>query len=174
MLKNSCILQQFSIATNLIIVKTKFIMGTIDARRFRQNLRHFERELDIQNNSSCCCGVTITQCHTLMELYDQGDVQLNNLSEKLALDKSTVSRTVETLVNQDLVEREIPKQNRRTTNIKLTKKGYGVCEIIHKGNDAYYGKALEAIPKNILPKFIEGFEIFMNSMIELNKTQQND
>lgn len=140
-----------------------------DARVFRKYLRHFERELDIQNNSSCCCGVTVTQCHTLMELYDQGNIQLNILSEKLNLDKSTVSRTIETLVNQGLVEREIPKQNRRTTNIKLTKKGLGVCNTIHNGNDAYYKEALSEIPKNILPKFTEGFEILINKMIELNE-----
>ncbi len=144
-------------------------MEKINARVFRQYLRHFERELDIQNNSSCCCGVTLAQCHTLMELYDRGDVQLNILAEKLNLDKSTVSRTVETLVNQGLVEREIPKQDRRTTNIKLTKNGLDVCEIIHKGNDAYYREALGAIPKSIMPNFIEGFEIFVNKMRELNE-----
>ena len=144
-------------------------MENINPRVFRQYLRHFERELDIQNNSSCCCGVTLTQCHTLMELYDQGNVQLNILSEKLFLDKSTVSRTVETLVNQGLVEREIPKQDRRTTNIKLTKNGLDVCEIIHKGNDAYYKEALEAIPVSILPDFIRGFEIIVTKMRELNE-----
>ncbi len=144
-------------------------MKKIDPRLFRQYLRHFERELDIQNNSNCCCGVTVTQCHTLMELYDQGDVQLNILSEKLNLDKSTVSRTVETLVNQGLVEREIPKKNRRTTNIRLTNNGLDVCETIHKGNDVYYREALGAIPKKMIPDFIAGFEIFVTKMRELNE-----
>lgn len=143
-----------------------------DARVFKQYLRHFERELDIQNNSGCCCGVTVTQCHTLMELYDQGNIQLNILSEKLNLDKSTVSRTIESLVNQGLVVREIPKQNRRTTNIRLTKNGLDVCETIHKGNDTYFNEALSAIPHDILPKFIEGFEILVNKMIELNQAHE--
>tara|TARA_Y100000031_G_C8175921_1_gene364095 strand:+ start:471 stop:920 length:450 start_codon:yes stop_codon:yes gene_type:complete len=148
-------------------------MSSIDTRTFRHYLRHFERELNIQNTSSCCCGVTLTQCHTLMELHNEDNIQLNELSQKLFLDKSTVSRTVESLVNQELVKREIPKQNRRTTNIKLSEKGLDVCETIHNGNDAYFEEALGAIPKNILPKFIEGFNTLVNKMIELNETGEN-
>ena len=48
-----------------------------------------------------------------------------------------------------------------------------VCETIHNGNDAYFEEALGAIPKNILPKFIEGFNTLVNKMIELNETGEN-
>lgn len=141
---------------------------TIDVRRFRKHLRHFERALNNQNNSACCCGVTLTQCHTLMALDSHDNIPLNLLAEKLYLDKSTVSRTVESLVNQDLVSRETPKEDRRSTYIKLSPKGLEVCKTIHHGNDAYFEEALAAIPADIFPKFIEGFEILVNKMNALN------
>ena len=109
-------------------------MSTIDVRNFRQNLRHFERELNVQNNSGCCCGVTLAQCHALMELHNKDSIQLKELSEKLYLDTSTVSRTIENLFNQNLVSREIPKNNRRATLIKLTEQGQDVCKTIRRGD----------------------------------------
>ncbi len=137
-------------------------------RKFRENLRIFERELDIQNNSSCCCGVTLVQCHALMELSKNNNMTLNRLSEKLTLDKSTVSRTIESLVNNELVSRTIPKENRRITNLRLTKEGIAVCKQINTGNDDYYEKALNSIPGEELPIFLRSFEILANYMKKLN------
>jgi len=137
-------------------------------RKFRENLRVFERELDIQNNSGCCCGVTLSQCHALMELTKNDNMTLNRLSEKLTLDKSTVSRTIESLVNDKLVCRTIPKENRRITNLSLTKEGIAVCKQINTGNDYYYKKALNSIPGKELPIFLRSFEILANYMKKLN------
>lgn len=136
-------------------------------RRFREILRIFERELDIQNNSGCCCGVTLSQCHALMELSDKNKISLNQLSEKLSVDKSAVSRTIENLVNKEFVARTIPKENRRVTNLSLTKTGMDVCNQINTGNDDYYFKALSSIPEDELEVFLRSFEnlaIYMNTL----------
>lgn len=138
-------------------------------RKFRKILRVFERELDRQNNSSCCCGVTLSQCHALMELSKKDNISLNQLSEQLSIDKSATSRTVENLVIKKMVERSIPKENRRTTNLKLTKRGINVCQQINNGNDEYYLKALEAIPADDLDVFLRTFENLTSRMGKLNR-----
>ena len=138
-------------------------------RNFREILRIFERELDSQNNSSCCCGVTLSQCHTLMELSIKDNISLNQLSEQLSIDKSAASRTVEYLVTKKMVERSIPKENRRTTNLKLTKTGINVCQQINNGNDDYYSKALGAIPADDLAVFLRTFDNIVTQMSKLNK-----
>ncbi len=148
-------------------------MDTGIIRKFRENLRLFERELDCQNNSACCCGVTLPQCHALMELSKENIMTLNYLSEKLTLDKSTVSRTIESLVNNELVSRTIPKENRRITNLSLTKKGIDACKEINTGNDDYYRKALKSIPKEELPIFLKSFETIVNNMNKLNTKPVN-
>ncbi len=137
-------------------------------RKFRENLRIFERELDIQNNSGCCCGVTLTQCHTLMELSKKDNISLNQLTEKLSLDKSTVSRIVEGLVKNDLVDRTIPNENRRTTIISLTKQGIAVCKQINEGNDEYFIKVLSTLPEEELVVFLKSFENVAYEMKTLN------
>ncbi len=140
-------------------------------REFRENLRHFERELNTQNNSSCCCNVTVSQCHTLMELNKSGKIFLNELSVKLNLDKSTVSRIVESLVNIKLVKREIPKSNRRKTIISLTEEGRRICKEINSGNDKYYLNILESIPVKKRNVFLESFELFIKAMKQQNNNQ---
>ena len=138
-------------------------------RKFREILRIFERELESQNNSSCCCGVTISQCHTLMELSKTDNIGLNQLSEQLSIDKSAASRTVENLVTKKMVERSIPKENRRTTKLKLTQTGLTVCQQINNGNDDYYSKALGAIPSENLTVFLRTFENMVSHMSKLNR-----
>jgi DNA-binding MarR family transcriptional regulator len=138
-------------------------------REFRRILRIFERELNIQNQSGCCCGVTVTQCHTLLELDKKDNVTLNELATRLNLDKSTVSRTVDSLVKNELIDRTIPKSNRRTTCLALTSKGKERCQTINTGNDLYFSQVLSALPENIREPFLIGFETLANSMTLLNK-----
>lgn len=146
-------------------------MEEISAREFRNTLRIFERELGIQNQSKCCGGVTVTQCHLLMELDKRNNITLNELADQLHLDKSTVSRTVETLVNNGLVDRTIPKNNRRTTLISLTDKGKILCNTINQGNDDYYSKVLDSIPIPIRGNFYEGFKAMAQAMEDINNSK---
>jgi len=136
---------------------------------FRRYLRHFEREIEIQNSSNCCCGVTLSQCHTLMELDKQDNISLKDLSERLYLDKSTLSRIVEGLVNLGLVNREIPKNNRRTILIMLTKQGAEVCKKINTGNNLYFQKVLGSLSKKQLQVFLDSFKIIVTRMTEEHK-----
>jgi len=138
-------------------------------RKFRELLRIFERELDRQNNSSCCCGVTLSQCHALMELSETDNISLNQLSKQLSIDKSAASRTVESLVVKKMVQRNIPKENRRTTKLKLTNAGINVCRQINYGNDDYYSKVLQSIPDGDLTVFLRTFENIAFGMSKLNQ-----
>lgn len=135
---------------------------------FREHLRHFEREIEVQNSSNCYYGVTLTQCHTLMELYKHDNISLKELSERLFLDKSTLSRIIEGLVNLGLVDREIPKNNRRTILIKLTKQGISICEKVNTDNNLYFQKILNSLSEVQLQIFLDSFKTIVFKMIEIN------
>lgn len=136
---------------------------------FRKTLREFERELDQQNNSSCCCGVTLAQCHVLMELSASDNLSLNQLSDQLSVDKSAASRTVETLVSKEMVHRSIPRENRRTTILSLTGTGTRVSQQINDGNNDYYAKVLQGIPAEDLAVFLRTFQEIVSRMSKLNR-----
>jgi DNA-binding MarR family transcriptional regulator len=117
-------------------MKKEFIQG------FRDTLRIFDRELFLQNNASCCNGISLAQCHTLLEIEKSEKISVSDLAENLTLDKSTVSRTVDGLVNINMVDRVIPLENRRKTLINLTDSGKQVCGTINDVNDSYMKKLL--------------------------------
>jgi DNA-binding MarR family transcriptional regulator len=141
-------------------------------RKFRENIRHIERELNIQGNANCCEGVTLAQCHALLELQLHKSISLNELSEKLYLDKSTVSRTVDSLVRNGAVNREVPRRNRRMVTISLTEKGTAICQRINKESDTFFWEIMKAIPSEDLPVFLRSFETMAKKMIQLNQEKE--
>ncbi len=92
-------------------------------QQFREIIRIFEREIFLQNTASCCNGVSLSQCHTLLEIEKNNKISVSELAQNMQLDKSTVSRTVDGLVKMDMVDRVIPDENRRKAILNLTEEG---------------------------------------------------
>ena len=91
---------------------------------FRRNLRVLEREVMHQlQTETTCCGVTLAQCHVLLELSASGARSLKELVGALKLDKSTLSRTVEGLVKAGLVNRVADPADRRAVLMTCTSAG---------------------------------------------------
>lgn len=99
-------------------------MNSKTIERFRAKLREIERVVWLQTRSEAlCCGVTMAQCHAILEIGTAGELHLKDLSARLGLDTSTLSRTVESLVKDGLSERTPSALDRRATVIRLSKKG---------------------------------------------------
>ena len=117
-----------------------------NAKVFREVIKTCVRKLGfLQKADAACCGVTIAQCHTIVEI-GKGSLSLNELADSLTLDKSTMSRTVDNLVQAGLVEREIDKADRRYSRISLTTKGQEMVAVINKNMEKYYQRVLSVIP----------------------------
>jgi len=145
-------------------------MGNSDnqsIKKFRGLLRRFERELFMQNNDSCCNGVTLAQCHTLLEIENKGKESLTELSKTLGLDKSTISRTVDGLVNVGLLDRSIPAENRRMATIQLTDAGKNICQAINDTNDKYFEDTLSVLTESERDQLTRLLEKVINRMIQL-------
>ena len=141
-------------------------------RKYREILRGFERELYFQNISSCCNGVSLAQCHTLLEIEGKEKISVSELAKNLSLDKSTVSRTIDGLVKKGFIHRNIPSENRRTTQLQLTKEGMITCENINWNNDDFISKTLEELDEAEQSQFLRLFEKITNTMVEIR--EQND
>lgn len=126
-------------------------------RAFRKAFRRFER-LNDSLTSGCCTAVTMSQCHTLLEIEEMNETTLVRLADNMNLDKSTVSRAIEGLVQQGLVQRTPHPTDRRFVLLKLTCAGEEVCRQINKDADEIYFKAFQHIAPdrwNIMIRSIE-------------------
>ena len=101
----------------------------IDIRDFRRVLRHLERIIisGLKDDSSCC-GITVNQCHLLLEIFDRCETDITELKNYLGLDKSSVSRTIDSLVNSGLLLRVEKEEDRRYQMVSLSEKGFAFVE----------------------------------------------
>lgn len=115
---------------------------------FREIIKTCVRKLGLlQKADAACCGITVAQCHTLVEIGRTEGLSLNELSEILTLDKSTMSRTVDNLVRTGLVERKIDNMDRRYAKITLTARGVAMVEVINSSMADYFDRILHSIPQ---------------------------
>jgi len=124
---------------------------------FRETLRVFDREMYLQNNASCCNGISLAQCHTLLEIEKNSGISVSDLATNLSLDKSTVSRTVDGLVHINMVNRVIPEENRRKALLYLTGSGKKVCSTINLTNDSYVIEVLVDFTEGEREEFLRLF-----------------
>ena len=96
-------------------------MNAKQLKLFRKKFRRIEREIEYQlKYETACCGVSLAQCHTIMEIGDHETTSLAELTKLLNLDKSTLSRTVDGLVKLGIVERIIDPDDRRYIQVTLS------------------------------------------------------
>jgi len=137
--------------------------------QFREIIRIFDRELFMQNNASCCNGISLAQCHTLLEIEKSNEISISELASSLSLDKSTVSRTVDGLVNINMVDRIIPDDNRRKAILNLTDNGKQICTTINYSNDSYIKQVLNDFTENEREEFLRLFRKLTCNMAVLRE-----
>jgi len=109
---------------------------------FRRQLRVLEREVVRQLEADTgCCGVTVAQCHTLLELA-ASELSLTALATALDLDNSTLSRTVDGLVRAGMVVRAEDASDRRSVRLTLTDAGRAKVAFIDDACNRYYDDLL--------------------------------
>ena len=138
-------------------------------QHFREVIRIFDRELFLQNNASCCNGISVAQCHTLLEIEKNSEISISELANNLTLDKSTVSRTVDGLVNIQMVERVIPQDNRRKAILNLTENGQQICTTINYTHDSYIKKVLNDYTPGEREEFLRLFKKLTNNMADIRQ-----
>jgi DNA-binding MarR family transcriptional regulator len=141
----------------------------MDENKYVNELREFARLLArnlgfLDKSEASCCGTTIGQCHSIIEIGAAQEISLNELAEILNLDNSTISRTVNNLVDQHLVIREINPQDRRYIKLKLTDRGWAVYESIEKNMNMYFGSILKDIPEEKHEQIIESLMLLVKAM----------
>lgn len=133
----------------------------------RELLRILVRNLGIlEKSDTSCCGVTIAQCHAIVEIGRIKKISLIALADLLGLDKSTMSRTINNLVKAGLVKRDIDSENRRYISIQLTDQGIEVFKSIENSMYRYYSDIFKSIPEDKRNQVLDSLEILVKSVKE--------
>jgi DNA-binding MarR family transcriptional regulator len=103
----------------------------------------------------------LRQCHAIVEIGRASSLSLNDLAEILGLDKSTMSRTLNNLVNNHLAERATHPEDRRYITIKLTEQGMKAFREIEESMNAYFNHVYQSIPEPKREQVYESLQILL-------------
>lgn len=126
----------------------------------RELIRVLVRNLGIlEKGDATCSGTSISKCHAIVEIGRAKQISLNELSNLLGLEKSTMSRTINNIVKDDLAIREPHLEDRRYVNIELTNKGQEVYQKIEISMGIYYKKIFQSIPDDKRQQVLESLKL---------------
>lgn len=116
--------------------------------KFRETLGVlYQRFNALQRGEKRCFGVTMSQCVVLETLHRGGPQGVRDLARSLGLDQSTVTRVVDVLVRERLVQRARDEDgDRRRVFVSLTARGRTLAGKLEACSDAYCERILERIP----------------------------
>ena len=131
----------------------------------RENARLLIRRLGLlEKDSVGCCCITMPQCHVIVELGRHNALSVNDLAQLLNLDKSSVSKTVDKLVNNGLLNRVPSLEDRRYVVLTLSQEGHADYEDIEARMDTHFEKILQAIPAEKHEQVIESLDLFTTAL----------
>lgn len=131
----------------------------------RELIRVLVRNLGIlEKEDTNCCGVTISQCHAIVEIGRAEEISLNELAKTLTVDKSTMSRTINNLVKNGVVIRELHPEDRRYVTIKLTGEGMKTFKNIERGMQEYYKNIFRVIPEEKREQVLESLKLLTEAV----------
>ncbi len=146
-------------------------MNKNQVENFRKILRQIQREImELFKNDAQCCGISLAQCHAMIELGNSDKTAISTLANELGLDKSTLSRTIDSLVQQCLVLRNINDDDRRFMTIELSTEGKKFNKLLNERYNRIFSEAMKDIPGENQERLLEDMELFL--MI-LNRIKQN-
>ena len=142
-------------------------MNEPESQQLRELIRLLERKLGIlEDGEMACCGISMAQCHALIEIGRAKRISLVDLAKLLNLDNSTMSRTVNNLVNNGMVERQPDPNDRRYITIQLTQEGLEQFHGIESGMGEYFMKIYDAIPSESRAQVLESLQILLKAIAD--------
>ncbi|BCJ98468.1 MarR family winged helix-turn-helix transcriptional regulator [Anaerocolumna chitinilytica] len=139
------------------------------SNELRELLRILVRNLGIlEKSDASCCGISLAQCHAIVEIGRADKISLVDLADILGLDKSTMSRTINNLVDAGLVLRELDMENRRYVIIQLTDNGKIIFRNTEESMNNYYQDVFNSIPEDKRDQIIESLQL-LTSAVEENR-----
>lgn len=113
-------------------------------------------------------GFTTTQCYTLLEISKFGNLSMNEISEKMNLNSSTMTRILDKLVRDEYILRCKDDNDKRIVIVSLTEKGIEAASKLNDSVKAYYKKIIENIPEGQVEEILKSVNILQKAFEKAN------
>jgi len=140
-------------------------------QRFRNLIASaYQRFNALQRGEKRCFGVTMSQCFTLELLHENEALTVRELAQRLGLDTSTVTRTIDVLVRDGLVRRQRNEHgDRRQVLLALTTRGRSLARRLMGCADAYCERIVDQIPHDRVPDVVHALELLVAALDDMQE-----
>ena len=141
-------------------------VGRVEQSELQLRVQQFIRGFGLLEQDQTPCGFPIppSQAHALHLLARGEALPQHLLAGELHLDKSTVSRLVDSLVNRGWVERAVNPDDRREVRLTLTAAGRTAVEQLAAAATAKYRGIWERIPPEQRPQVVEALAVLNDAL----------
>jgi DNA-binding MarR family transcriptional regulator len=124
------------------------------------------RKLNIlDRDEKLCYGVTVQQSYIIEVLCRHGSLTMNELSKKVGVAVSTMTRICDVIVRNGITKRRINPADRRQIYMELTEHGRDLAVKLRKCCQAYSQEVLDQIPPEKREEVLESIDL-LNKAVE--------
>jgi DNA-binding MarR family transcriptional regulator len=141
-----------------------------DAARLQEALSELIRVLQFRDRDRACCyDLSVSQCHALQALIQNGPMTVTQLGSHLYLEKSTASRLAKALLEKELVRKRAPRDDGRVVILQVTESGHRLARKIMNDLSEEYRDLLEQFEPEVraaLPLLLDRLTQIISAKID--------
>jgi DNA-binding MarR family transcriptional regulator len=109
-------------------------------------------------------GFTSSQCYILLEILKSGILTINEISYKMNLEISTITRIMDNLVRDQLIVRNRSLQDKRIVEAALTEKGKNEAAKLQESIQEYYKHVISCLPPGHVREVMNAVELLLTAV----------
>ena len=130
----------------------------------REASRDLVRELGFMSRTIAGTDLSASAVHAIVEIGGHSDLSAKQIAEKLCLEKSTVSRLINSLVERQLVKEERSKNDSRVKVLSLSKQGQAAWSEISQFGEEQVAGAISSLDVASRDAILEGLQSYSQAL----------
>ncbi|HWR45734.1 MarR family winged helix-turn-helix transcriptional regulator [Sporomusa sp.] len=113
-------------------------------------------------------GFTSSQCYILLEILKNDTLTINEISTKMNLEISTITRIMDNLVRDQLLVRNRLSHDKRVVEAALTEKGKHEANKLRESIRDYYKNVISHLPPGHVREVMSAVELLLTAVEQSN------
>jgi DNA-binding MarR family transcriptional regulator len=145
------------------------------SRRLRDAMVWLVRGFSLEDPRKSYPGFYLSpqQCYVLSVVNDVGDISPGDVAKRLGLEKSHLTKIVNTLIQYGAIVKHNDEKDRRKLVLVLTEKGRQMYKELDTVSIASYTNFMKQIPEGEREKVIRATEIMLDALNRMGKKKRN-
>ncbi|MEZ9721286.1 GNAT family N-acetyltransferase [Vibrio splendidus] len=135
----------------------------MNSAQLRELSRQLVRQLGMLDKDCGDIALPPIQAHTLIEL-EQQPLTVNQLADKLNIDKSNASRAVNNLAKNSLIQTSPHPNDKRSVVASVTEQGINTLAQLHSQQNQFYDSVLERLTEAETQQVLGGIKHYLKAL----------